>query len=327
MPRFTRRSLLKGAGYAALLTNGRDAACAQSAGDWPTKPIRFVVNFGTAGATDSAARAYADRLTRLLGQPVVVENKGGASGAIGAEAVVKSAPDGYTFLVTPGLPMVTLPHLRKLSFDPLKDLTPVASIVEGLVLLATNTTVPGNTLQEFVAYAKANPGKLAWGTTGVGTYSHFVYEAFKHHAGVDILHVPYRSAGESMADLLANVVQMVSDPAMMQHVLAGKAKLHAVLATERRPDFPDVPMLKEVYPEIDFTAWFGILAPAGTPVAILDRLSAAINEVGAMPDVKTLLFGLALAPTLSSPESTRRLLEGDYARFARLIKQFDIRAE
>ena len=326
MFRITRRSLVTGAG-AALLTVGRSAAYAQSPGDWPTKPIRFVVNFGTAGATDSAARAYAERLTRVLGQPVVVENKGGASGAIGAELVVKAAPDGYTFLVTPGLPMVTLPHLRKLSFDPLKDLTPVASIVEGLVLLATNMAVPGNNLQEFVAYAKANPGKLAWGTTGVGTYSHFVYETFKHHAGVDILHVPYRSAGESMADLLANVVQMVSDPAMMQHVLVGKAKLHAVLASARRPDFPNVPMLKEVYPEIDFTAWFGILAPAGTPVAILERLSAAANEVGAMADVKTMLFGLALAPTQSSPESTRRLLEGDFARFGRLIKQFDIRAE
>ncbi len=327
MSRFTRRSLLKGAGSAALLINGRDAVCAQGAGDWPTKPIRFVVNFGTAGATDSAARAYAERLTRVLGQPVVVENKGGASGAIGAEAVVKSAPDGYTFLVTPGLPMVTLPHLRKLSFDPLKDLTPVASIVEGLVLLATNTTIPGNNLQEFVAYAKANPGKLAWGTTGVGTYSHFVYETFKHYAGVDILHVPYRSAGESMADLLANVVQMVSDPAMMQHVLAGKAKLHAILASTRRPDFPNVPMLKEVYPEIDFSAWFGILAPAGTPTPILERLSAACNEVGAMTDVNALLFGLALAPTPSNPASTRRLLESDYARFGRLIKQFDIRAE
>ncbi len=326
MPRFTRRSLLKGAG-AALLIVESGAASAQSAGDWPTKPIRFVVNFGTAGATDSAARAYAERLTRVLGQPVVVENKGGASGAIGAEVVVKSAPDGYTFLVTPGLPMVTLPHLRKLSFDPLKDLTPVASIAEGLVLLATNTTVPGNNLQELVAYARANPGKLAWGTTGVGTYSHFVYETFKHHAGVDILHVPYRSAGESMADLLANVVQIVSDPAMMQHVLARKAKLHAVLASARRPDFPNVPMLKEVYPEIDFSAWFGILAPAGTPVAILERLSAATNEVGAVSDVKTLLFGLALAPTQSTPESTRRLLEGDYARFGRLIKQFDIRAD
>ena len=326
MPRFTRRALLNGAG-AAFLTAGSGAACAQSASDWPSKPIRFVVNFGTAGATDSAARAYAERLARVLGQPVVVENKGGASGAIGAEVVVKSAPDGYTFLVTPGLPMVTLPHLRKLSFNPLTDLTPVASIVEGLVLLATNTTVPGSNLQEFVAYAKANPGKLAWGTTGVGTYSHFVYETFKHHAGVDILHVPYRSAGESMADLLANVVQIVSDPAMMQHVLAGKAKLHAILASSRRPDFPNVPMLKEVYPEIDFSAWFGILAPAGTPKAILNRLSAATNEVGAMSDVKTMLFGLALAPTESSPASTRLLLEGDYARFGRLIKQFDIRAE
>ena len=328
----TRRNLLGHAGGAMLAAAGGSTALAQggtakAGGDWPTRPVRIVVNFGPGGGSDNAARPFAERLSRVLGQQVVIENKGGASGAIGAEAVVKAAPDGYTFLATPALPMVALPHMRKLSFDPLKDLVPIASFVEGLLLVATGPSVPGDTLQDFVAHARANPGKLGWGTAGVGTYSHFICETFKHHAGVDILHVPYRAGGEAIADFLAGVVQVLSDPSAMQHVATGKAKLRAVLGPGRRPDYPDVPLLKEVYPEVDFSVWFGIMGPIGTPPTIIARLSAALNEVAAMPEVRDVLFGLALIPTPSTPEAARRLLEGDHARFGRLIQQFGIKAE
>ena len=224
------------------------AAMAQGAGDWPNRTVRIIVNFGPGGSADNSMRPFADRLSRALGQQFVIDNRGGASGALGLEAAVKSPPDGYTFVVTPSLSVVILPHLRKTPYDPLKDLVPVTQFTDGTLLFAVHPSLPVNSLQELVAYAKANPGKLSWGTAGVGSYGHLMCEAFKLQAGADILHVPYRGGGKSLADFLAGVVQIHADPNTMPHVSAGKAKLFAVLDRNRRPDFPDVPLLKEIYP-------------------------------------------------------------------------------
>jgi tripartite-type tricarboxylate transporter receptor subunit TctC len=323
----SRRETILGAGAAALLGASGAAALAEGAGDWPNKPIRLIVNYGPGGGSDNATRPFAERLSKVLGQQAVIENKGGASGVIGAEAVIKSPPDGYTFLATPSLTVVLVPHLRKISFDPLKDLVPVTQFAEGTLLIAVHPSVPANSIQELVAYAKANPGKLSWGTPGVGTYGHLLCETFKHLTGTDILHVPYRGTGEAIPDFLAGIHHIQADPVTLPHVAAGKAKLLAVLGRSRRPDFPNVPMLKEIIPEMDFVVWFGIFAPPGTPAPIVAKMAEAMNKVAREPEVKDVLFKLALAPNPGTPDEAVALLKSDYERYGKLIRQFNIRAE
>ena len=327
MPANVRRIMRKLCGAAALLAIGLAPANAQDTGDWPSKPIRFIVNFAAGGGTDVVSRPVAERISRLLGQQIVIDNKGGASGAIGVEAAIKAAPDGYTFLVSPSLTVAILPHLRKLSFDPLKDLMPVSSFGEGTLLIAMNAAVPANNVQELIAYGKANPGKLSWGTPGVGSFGHLICETFKFHAGIDILHVPYRGTSEVMTDFLANVVQLQADPITLQHVPTGKAKLMAVFGRERRPDYPNVPMMKEIFPEMDFIVWLALFAPLGTPQAIVDKLAATSSKVAADPELKKQLFELAFTPTPSTPAETRAMLETDFARYGKITRQFNIKAE
>ena len=295
--------------------------------DWPNKTVRMVVNFGPGGSADNSIRPFAERLSKKLGQQFVIKNRGGASGALGAEAVMKSAPDGYSFLVTPALTMIILPHLRKTPFDPLKDLAPVSQITDGTLLFAVHPTVAANTLPELVAYLKKNPGKLSWGTAGVGSYGHVMAEVFKIEAGVDILHVPYRGGGESLADFLAGVVQIHSDPNTMPHATAGKVKLLAVLDRARLPAFPDVPVLKELYPAMDFLSWFGVYAPVGTPPAIIDKFAAELNKIALEPDMKPLLMQSALSPYPGKPEELGVLTRKDFERFGAIIRKLNIKAE
>lgn len=330
MSSINRRTVLRRSGSAALLAAGglgSPALLKAQGADWPNRPVRVVVNFQPGGGSDAAARPFMDRLSRTIGQQFVIENKGGASGAVGAEAIVKSTPDGYNFLATPSLTLMILPHLRKLAFDPLKDLVPVSSFVEGQLLVATHPSVPANTIQELAAYAKANPGKLAWGTPGIGSYGHLICEAFKHATGTDILHVPYRGTGEVMSDFLANIVQIQADPITLAHVPSGKAKLLAVLGRQRRPDYPNVPMLKEVYPELDFVVWIGVFAPVGTPPEIVARMSDALRRAADDEDLRKNLFPLALSPAKTTPEETKALLHADFERYGKLIKQFNIKVD
>ena len=326
MRKISRRVVLQQTGAIGLLAATGTRAIAQGT-EWPTKPVRIVVNYGPGGGSDNATRPFAERLSRTLGQQVIIENKGGASGAIGLEYVAKAPPDGYTFLATPSLTMMIVPHLRKLSVDTLKDVVPVTSFADGTLLVATHPSIPANSIPELVAYAKANPGKLSWGTPGVGTYGHLICETFKKEAGVDILHVPYRGTGEALADFLAGVVQIHADPITLPHVVSGKAKLLAVLGRERRPDFPDVPMLRETYPAIDFVVWFGIFAPPGTPPAIIAKFAQEMDKVGRDPELKQLMFALALTPNVRTPEVTGKLLSSEYESYGQLIKQFNIKAE
>jgi tripartite-type tricarboxylate transporter receptor subunit TctC len=303
------------------------AAIAQGADDWPNRSVRIIVNFGPGGSADNSMRPFADRLSRALGQQFVIDNRGGASGALGLEATVKSPPDGYTFVVTPSLSVVILPHLRKTPYDPLKDLVPVTQFTDGTLLFAVHPSVPANSLQELVAYAKSNPGKLGWGTAGVGSYGHLMCEAFKLQAGVDILHVPYRGGGESLADFLAGVVQVHADPNTMPHVSAGKAKLFAVLDRNRLAEFPNVPLLKEIYPDLDFLVWFGMFAPPGTPAAMVRRMSQEMNKVAREPDLKALLLKTALAPNPGTPEELDTLLRKDHERYGKLVRQLNLRMD
>lgn len=321
------RGLVTAVALLGTVTSKPIAAHAQDAKDWPNKTVRVIVNFGPGGSADNSMRPYAERLSKALGQQFVLEHRGGASGALGAEAVVKSAPDGYTFLITPALSLVILPHVRKTPYDPLKDLTPVSQITGGTLLLAVHPTVPANTVQELVAHIKANPGKLSWGTAGVGSHGHILSQAFRSAAGLDFLHVPYRGGGESLADFLAGVVQMHADPNTLPHIAGGKAKLLAVIDNKRLDEFPNVPMLKEIYPEIDFVGWFGVFGPPGTPAPIVQKFAAELNKIAREPEMKALLAKTALSPNPGTPEQLEALLKKDHAYYGELIKKLDIKAE
>ena len=319
--------LLKGLMVLGALMLVGPGAKAQDAASWPNKTVRIVVNFGPGGSADNTARPFAERLTKALGQQFVVENRGGASGALGLEAVMKATPDGYTFGLTPSLSLVILPHLRKTPYDPLKDLVPVSIITDGTLLFAVHPSVPVKTVPEFLDYAKKNPGKLSWGTAGVGSYGHIMTKAVKLAAGLDILHVPYRGGGESLADFLAGVHQIHADPNTFPHIAAGKANLLAVLDRKRHPDYPNVPLLKEFLPEIDFVLWFGVVAPPGTPDAIVKKFSAEIAKITRDPTMEALLRKVALAPNGSTPEEMAALTKKDHDRFGTLIRKLDIKAE
>ena len=323
-----KRNGMAAAWAAAGLCFAVSGAAAQDAKDWPSRTVRLVVNFGPGGTTDNAIRPYAERLSKALGQQFVIENRGGASGALGIEGVVKSAPDGYTFVVTPSLSLVILPHLRKVTYDTFKDLVPVSQFTEGTQLFALHPSIPAKSVQEVVAYAKANPGKLVWGTAGVGTYGHIVSEGFKQAAGIDVLHVPYRGGGESLADFLAGVFHIHADPNTMPHVATGKAKLLAVLDRNRRPDYPDVPILREVYPELDYILWFGVLAPPGTPKEIVQKFSKELAKISADKEVKDLLFKVAATPNPdATPDAMAALMRKDFDTYGALIRKLNIKAE
>lgn len=321
----TRRSLAVALMAASLLPVG-SPAFAQDV--WPSKPIRVIVNFGPGGSADNTIRPFAEKLSKALGQQIVIENRGGASGALGLEAVSKAAPDGYTFGVTPSLSLVILPHLRKTPYDPLKDLVPVVNITTGTLLFAVHPTNPAKNIKEFVDYVKANPGKVSWGTAGVGSYGHLMCEAFKHFTGADVLHVPYRGGGESLADFLAGVHHIHADPNTLPHVTAGKAKLLAVSDLQRHPSFPDVPLLKDTYPELDFVVWFAMVGPVGTPPAVIKRMNEEINKLSKEDkDIRALLLKTALAPVIMTPDELGALTKKDHARYGELIKKLNIKAE
>ena len=246
----------------AALVGLAEKAVAQ--GNWPEKPVRIIVNFAPGGSTDNAARPFADRLSKAFGQQFVIENKSGASGTIGVEGFVRSAADGYTFLVTGSPVLVVIPQARKVGWDPFKDLVPVAHLSDYMLPIVVNPSLPVSSIQELKTYAKANPGKLNCGSAGLGTFTHLICETLKSNAGIDNLHVPYRGGADALNDFLAGVTQIHSEPNVMPHVKAGKAKLLAIADRERHPDYPNVPLISEDFPEIGIVGWFGLFAPTGT---------------------------------------------------------------
>lgn len=306
---------------------GSIASPATAQDSWPNKPVRVIVNFAPGGSTDNAARPFAYRLSQAIGQQFVIENKPGASGTIGVEAGVRSAPDGYTFFVV-GSPVLTIvPQARKLSWDPFKDMIPVAHFGDYLLPIAVHASIPVNSIQELAAYSKANPGKLNCGSAGLGTLTHVICETLKRSAGVDSLHVPYRGGAEALSDFLAGVTQIHSEPNVMPHFKTGKVKLLAIADRERHPDYPNVPLISELYPEIDVVGWFGLFAPVGTPPAIVARVNAEMNAIAKMPEIKAQFHALALRATSGPPEALAALLKTDYERYGRLIKEINLRLE
>lgn len=303
------------------------ASAADAQPQWPTKPVRIVVVAAPGGSVDNATRPYLEPLSKELGQQVIIENRGGASGAIGAEFVAKSPADGYTFVAMSSSTSAILPNLRKLAFDAFKDLTPVTNHADATQLLTVNSTLPVSTVAELVAYGKANPGKLNFGNVGLGTASHLFSEQFAKVAGFQITQVSYRGGSEALADFLAGVTHFYVDPNAMPHIKAGKVKLLAVLDRERHPDFPSVPTLKELYPECDAVWWFGLFAPTGTPEPILKRFSEAMAKASQLPEVRQQLANVSLRPRSATPAETLALQKRDHDRFGKLARELNLRLD
>jgi tripartite-type tricarboxylate transporter receptor subunit TctC len=297
---------------------------------WPNKPVRVIVNFPPGGAADQLARAIGVPLAEALGQPVVVENRGGANGNIGGEAVAKAPADGYTLLMSSGGMVSVNPHLYpKMAFDPAKDLTPVAAAARVLVFLEVKPTMPVNNVREFMAYMKANPGKLSFGTPGNGSSPHLAAEMMKAQTNTFAVHVPYRGAAPAMQDLLGGQLDFMFDHGIgLQHVKAGKLKLLAVGSAKRSPLFPDVPTLDEAgLKGFDADTWFGFYAPAGTPPAVVSRLNQEINKILGSQAVKDRIMAIGGVPAPMSPSDFNMRASIDGARFGALIKARNIKGD
>jgi tripartite-type tricarboxylate transporter receptor subunit TctC len=291
---------------------------------WPTKPVKLVVNFPPGGAADQIARAIGTPLAEALGQPVVVENRGGANGNLGGEMVARSAADGYTLLMSSGGMVSVNPHIyARMPFDPAKDLTPVASAARVLVFLVAKNELPVNNIQEFLAHVKANPGRLSFGSAGNGSSPHLAAEMMKSQAGLYAVHVPYRGAAPALQDLLAGQIDFYFDPGIgLNQVRAGKIKLLAVGSLKRSPLFPQVPTLEEAgLKGFDADTVFGFYAPTGTPAEVVARLNREINRILGTPAVKERIQALGgEALPLSPAEFGARALD-DSRRFGSIIRE------
>ncbi len=307
------------------------ASVAVLAQAYPVRPIKVVVSFPPGGAADQIARAVSAPLAEAMGQPVVVENRAGANGNIGADAVAKSAADGYTLLMSSGGTVSINPHLyARMPYDPVKDLTPVAAAARVLVFLETHPTkVPANTIGEFLAYAKANPDKLSFGTPGSGSSPHLAAEMMKAAANLTATHVPYKGAAPAMQDLLGGQIDFMFDPGIgLQNVRAGKLKMLAVGSPSRSPLFPDVPTLDEAgLKGFDADSWFGFYAPSATPTTIVSKLNAEINKILASKSFQDQVAALGAIPAPMSPAEFGARANADSVRFGALIKERGIKGD
>lgn len=309
----------------ALLLLGAGTAGAET---WPTRPVRVVVPFAPGGGTDAVMRPMADRLSRALGQQFVIENRSGGAGVIGVEAAVRSPADGYTILATSSSPILVLPRLRKLPYDVDRDLVPVARMADPTVGLAVHPSVPARTVQELVALAKAQPGRFAFGSAGLGTTTHLYGELFRLRAAVEITHVPYKGSGESIADLLAGHIQIMFEAIVLPHVRAGKLHLLAVATDQRLAEFPDAPTMAEAgFADFEVPFWQGVMAPAGTPAAIVERLNAEIVKINRTPEMRDQLLAAGfLARHESVPEMAEHMRR-EAATVAQIITDAKISIE
>jgi tripartite-type tricarboxylate transporter receptor subunit TctC len=299
--------------------------CAQS---FPNKPVTLVVPFPPGGGTDTGGRVIAEQLGRRWGQPVVVENKGGAAGQIGADHVAKSKPDGYTLLLgNIGTQAINPLLYPKMPYDADKAFAPVSLVAELPLAMMVNPAVPAKTAAEFVALAKAKPGQLSYSSSGAGGAPHLATEMFKDQTGAFILHVPYRGGGPAIADLLAGHVQLSFMTVLEAsgHIKAGKLRALAVTGDKRVPAFPDVPTLAEkTLPGFNAISWIGLLAPAGTPQDVQDKIAADVRAVLADEAVKARFVALGGVPRATTPAEFAKLITDDRARYAQIIRSRNI---
>jgi tripartite-type tricarboxylate transporter receptor subunit TctC len=322
------RALLAVALCVGLTLHGGASANAE---DYPNRPIKVVVPFPPGGPTDGMARIISERLNAVLGQPIVVENRGGAGGGVGGKFVTEADPDGYTILMTPGGALTTGPALHKdIGYDPEKAFAPVGQLSETPLIISVNSAVPIKSMADVVAYAKANPGKLNWGSQGIGTAPSLLCELFKLETGVNIVQVPYRGTGPMLIGALAGEVQMIADPSTtsLPNIKTGKLRPIAIAGATRDPELPDVPTVVEAgYPKLQAPFWLGVVAPAGTPPAIIKKLNAAFRD--ALNDPKTVksLHDLDTYVKIGSPEDFGKMLKSELTLWTGVVQAAHIQAE
>ncbi|WP_287743483.1 tripartite tricarboxylate transporter substrate binding protein [Diaphorobacter sp.] len=318
-----RRRVLASLALAAALPLGAQAQT------WPAKPIRIIVAYPAGGVSDVVARALGDKLSERLGTPVVVENKAGAGGTIGMDAVAKAAPDGYTLGFSAISPLVLNPHLGTPPYDATRDIVPVASVMYSPVLLLGTQAAKERDFRSLLATAKAQPGQVRWATSGLASLGHIMLEHIMQGTGVQITHVPYKGGGQQLNDALSGQFEVLSTnagPAVMQQIKAGKLHPLAVGAPARLNTLPNVPTLGELgLPAANLNSVFGMFAPAGVPAAVLERLNAEINRALALPDIQARLEASDNVPTGGSAEAFRRQIAAESQSNARIIRAANIR--
>ncbi len=310
----------------ALLTLACGAAAQQA---YPGKPIRLIVPYAPAGSASILARLVGQKLTESWSQQVIVDNRPGGNTIIGTEAAAKSAPDGYTLLLAPSSHVIT-PLLAATPYDAIKDFAPVATIASSEYLLLLNPSVPANSLQEFIALAKSKPGQLNYSSAGSGGAAHIAGEMFNLMAGVKMQHIPYKGGGPAVTDLIGGQVQLSFQTPIVSipHISNGKLKAVAYTGDARLSALPQVPTFTEAgLANFDVKYWFGILAPAGTPRGIIDKLSTEIAKSLGIPDFREKLLGQGMEPFISSPEQLANLMKSDTVRFGKVIKAANIKLE
>ena len=315
-------------GLVALSLLQAGSAAAQ---DYPDRPIRLLVGFAAGGPADVMARLVGDKLTEAWGKPVIVENVTGGAGNVAADRVAKAAPDGYTLMAAASATIVTNPSLyQKLGFDPVKDFVPITQAVYTPNLLAVPADLPVKSVAELVAYARAQPGKVTFGSAGVGTSQHLAGELFKTMAGIDITHVPYRGIAAVMPDLLAGRISMVfgNITAVLPLVREGKLRALAVTSPRRWASVPDLPTMIEVgYKDFDSTAWFGLMAPAGTPQPIIDKIHQEAMRILARPDIRKRFEEIGMEAIGNTPAEFAAVIAAETPQWAKVIRDAGVKAE
>jgi len=291
------------------------------AADYPTRPVKWVVPYPPAGTTDVLARLIAQWLTEKLGQPFVIENRPGAGNNLGTEAVVKAPADGYTMLLVNPANGINATLYKELSFNVIRDIAPVAGIVRTPNVMEVTPSFPAKTVAEFIAYCKANPGKINMASSGSGTSVHLSGELFKSMTGCNMLHVPYKGAGPALTDLMGGQVDVIFDnlPSSVGHIKGGKIRALAVTSAERDPSLPDVPAVAETVPGYEATAWFGIGMPKGTPKDVIEKVNAEVNRALADPKMRARLAELGGKPIAGTPEDFGKVIAAETAKWEKVV--------
>ena len=321
-----RRKFLRLVAGAAALPAVSRIASAQS---YPTQPVRIVVTFPAGSTSDILARPIAQRLQERLGQPFVVDNRPGAGGMVGAEAVVRASPDGYTLLLVAGAHTINATLYDKLRFNFIRDIAPIAGISRDTAVMTVNPSLPAKTVPEFIAYAKANPGKVNMASSGVGSPGHVFGELFKMMTGVNMVHVPYRGSPAAFADLIAGQVQVIFETtaSSIAHIRAGTIRALAVTTAARSQVLPDLPSVSEFVPGYEASAVWGLGGPRNTPAEIVDKLNKEINAALADPTLKARLTDMGISVLAGSPADFGKLLADETEKWGRVVKFADIKPE
>jgi tripartite-type tricarboxylate transporter receptor subunit TctC len=324
----SRLPVLAALGAASLLAAALPAAAADN---YPSRPIRMIVAYPTGGISDTVARALGERLSAQMGTSVVVENKAGAGGSIGIDAVAKAAPDGYTLGFASTSPLTLNPHVGHVNYDPQHDVAPVMSVMYSPVLIVATQSFAGKTFQDLVAQAKTRPGSVRWATSGLGTVGHVVLEQVKAKSKAELTLIPYKGAGQQMNDALGGQFEVMStnaSPVLTQHMQAGRLRPLAVGAPRRIESMASVPTLAELgYPKANLTSTFGIFAPGKTPPAIVNKLNAELNKALAEPEVRDRLLKGGEVPTGGTAAQFAKAIHDESVENARIVKEAGIKAD